>query len=191
MLHLLENIHDHGIEGRPNISEFDGVLVNDIQQYSRIRNTDRSFIQAICWICSFELVAMVVLQITLYYNIIVVWVIILLILSLLFLVQLAQWINLLHINIAFLCKIGDSAVLSKSIKKISFLCCLNILYILLHHIFVSLYCLSIILVEFQYKIIVFGSVTFLHCVISPVFEYSEQLLYDHFENIIMQQIPPV
>jgi hypothetical protein len=188
---MLVSLLENEIEGRPNIRSIDDVDIAHIVKYLRYRLYNDTFIRAVCWVCSFEFIILTVLQIALLYSIFAVWVPILLILSFLLIAQISQWINILHVNITFLNKTSNSVILSGPIKKILCVCCFNILYIISHHAFVALYCVSGVFDDFQYKIFLFGGLVILHCFISVIVVHCEQEFYKQFENIIFQQTQPV
>ena len=187
LLPLLENIHNHEVEGVPNISHIDGIDIQSIQKFLKDRQHEHTFIRGVFWICSFELFSKIILQIGLHYSIILVWTLILIVLSFLLLVQISQWINVLHCNIALLCKMNNSIMLSKPIKKILCVACINILYMIAHHTFIILYSVTSVFADVQYILAMFSALTVLHCLISSAIVYCEQKFYEQFENIIFQQ----
>ena len=189
MYSQLESIRDHDIEDLPKIYQVNNIDITILQEYSTNHKSALTSIQGIIWICLIEIIMMTIFQIGFYYSILPVWTLIMVFTNASFLIQLFQWFYMFIINIKLLCKMGkSSSILTYPIKKILCVCCFNILHHILNYAFFMLYCFWGLFSGFQYKIVIFGSLVILHCIISFVITCSEKKIYEQFEIIVLQRV---
>ena len=175
------------IEGQQKVHQIDGAAVTTIQSYSSYRLDNISFAQSYGYLTLIEFIAVITLQITLHYGVIVAWILILILLSFALLVHFAHWMSMLCNNISILCNMFDSIVLDVPIKKIIFVSSLYILHIVSHHAFIVMYCIGIIDVV-PYKLILFLCLVIMHCFLSLAAVYCERKFYEQFVQIVLGQL---